>query len=56
MSAKYMKASQNIEDEDIIDIPDDDNDNDVRANIINHSSSGEDDSDCMNIYLAWLAF
>ena len=49
-----MKASQNIKDEDIINIPDNDND-DVRANIINHSSSGEDDSDCMNIYLAWLA-
>ena len=55
MSAEYMKASQNIEDEDIIDIPDDDDDDDVRANIIDHSSSGEDDSDCMTIYLAWLA-
>ena len=54
MSVKYMKASQNIEDGDIIDIPDDNNNN-IHANIINHSSSGEDDSDCMNIYLACLA-
>ena len=55
MSAEYMKVSQNIEDEDIIDIPDDDDD-DIRANIIDHSSSGEDDSDCMKIYLVCFAF
>jgi hypothetical protein len=55
MSAEYMKASQNIDDEDIIDIPDDDDDNDICANIIDHSSSGEDDTDCMKNYLACLA-
>ena len=55
MSAKYMKVSQNIKDEDIINIPDDDDD-DIHANIINHSSSGEDDSNCMKIYLVCFAF
>jgi hypothetical protein len=54
MSAEYMKASQNIDDENIIDIPDDDNNN-ICANIIDHSSSGEDDTDCMKNYLACIA-
>ncbi|KAF8230824.1 hypothetical protein L208DRAFT_1399990 [Tricholoma matsutake] len=42
LSAEYMKISQNLEDEDVIEIPDDDDD-DIRANIVDHSSSGEDD-------------
>ncbi|KAF8218848.1 hypothetical protein L208DRAFT_1419320 [Tricholoma matsutake] len=42
LSAEYMKISQNLEDEDVIEIPDDDDD-DIRANIVDHSSSGKDD-------------
>jgi hypothetical protein len=51
ISAEYMKASQNLDDEDVIEIPDDD-DNDIRANIIDHSSSSEEDTDCMRIHHA----
>ena len=36
-----MKASQNIEEEDVIEIPDDDED--IHANIVDHSSSSEGD-------------
>ena len=43
MSTEYMKASQNLEDEDVIEILDDDDD-DIRANIIDYSSSGEEDT------------
>ncbi|KAF8227755.1 hypothetical protein L208DRAFT_1404998 [Tricholoma matsutake] len=42
LSAEYMEISQNLEDKDVIEIPDD-NDNDIHADIIDHSSSGEDD-------------
>jgi hypothetical protein len=40
LSAEYMKVNQNNEDEDVIEIPDDD---DIRANIVDHSSSSEED-------------
>jgi hypothetical protein len=41
LSAEYVKVNQNIEDEDIIEIPDDD---DIRANIVDrHGSDSEGD-------------
>ena len=40
LSAEYMKVNQNIEDEDVIEIP---NDDDIHANIVDHSSSSEED-------------
>jgi len=45
LSAECMKASQSLEDEDIIEIPDDGND--IHANIIDHSSNSEEDIDRM---------
>ena len=51
MFTEYMKASQNLEDEDVIEIPDDDDDDDICANIIDYSSSGEEDTNCMRIIL-----
>jgi hypothetical protein len=39
LAAEYTKVNQNFEDDDIIEIPDDDDD--IRANIVDHSSSSE---------------
>ena len=49
LSAEYMvKASQNLEDEDVIEIHDDDGDNDdICAIIVDHASSSKEDTNCM---------
>ena len=51
LSTEYIKASQDLEDKDVIEIPDDDDNDNIHANIIDYSSSGEDDTDCMRIIL-----
>jgi hypothetical protein len=46
LAAEYLKVGQNLEDDDVIEIADDDDD-DIRANIVDHSSGSEGDFDCM---------
>ena len=45
LAAEYTKAAPNHEDEEVIEILDDEDD--MRANIIDHSSDSEGDDDCM---------
>jgi len=45
LAAEYTKAAPNHEDEEVIEILDDDDD--IRANIIDHSSGSEGGDDCM---------
>lgn len=40
LSAEYSKVNQSIEDDDVIEVPDDDDD--IRANIVDQSSSEDD--------------
>ena len=58
LSAEYMvKAGQNIEDEDVIEIHDDDgNDDDIRAIIVDHASSSEEDINCTWILTFFILF
>ena len=45
LAAEYTKAAPNHEDEEVIEILDDEDD--MRANIIDHSSGSKGDDDCM---------
>ena len=45
LSAEYMKANHNLDNDEVVEINDNDDDNDMRANISDHYSS-EDDIFC----------
>ena len=52
-----VKAGQNLEDKDVIEIHDDDgNDDDIRAIIVDHASSSEEDINCMWILTFFILF